>query len=229
MVFVPGFSQTAASWSGVLAHLPLRATTTVVDVPSGHSFTDTADQLATEAGAGCWIGYSMGGRLALAVALRHPEVVSALVLVSATAGIADDDERAARRTADEARATEVETVGTAAFLETWLAQPMFASVPPNAPGLADRRTLSPARLAHQLRELGTGAMPNYWDALAQLTMPVMIVTGTHDEKFDAIGDKLAARLPNATRARIECGHAVPLEAPAALATALMHFTHPNRS
>ena len=51
-----------------------------------------------------WLGYSMGGRYALHVALRHPELVRRLVLVSATGGIDDPAERAARREGDEALA-----------------------------------------------------------------------------------------------------------------------------
>ncbi|MFZ4515278.1 MAG: alpha/beta fold hydrolase [Acidimicrobiia bacterium] len=229
MVFVPGFTQTAASWSSVLAQLPLRAETVVAEIPSAPTFDATVDALVNEYGAGCWIGYSMGGRLALRAALRHPEAVRALVLVSATAGMADPDDRAARVRADAARADEVESIGTEAFLEAWLAQPMFASLPANAPGLADRRTLSPDALAHQLRVLGTGVMPSCWDALGALDIPVLVVTGTHDEKFDTIGTELATGVAHATHVRIDAGHCVPLEAPEALARAIETFLHYARS
>ena len=225
MVFVPGFSQTAASWSGVLARLPLRSDAHVAEIPAAPTFEATADRLASDGGPGAWIGYSMGGRLALGVALRHAAQVGALVLVSATAGIEDAAERSARVHADDLRARDVEVRGVDAFLADWLAQPMFATVPRNAPGLVERRTLSPATLAHQLRALGPGHMPSYWDVLMNLSMPVLLVSGTKDEKFDALNARMAQRIRNVTHIRIGCGHAVPLEAPGELADAITTFLH----
>jgi 2-succinyl-6-hydroxy-2,4-cyclohexadiene-1-carboxylate synthase len=229
MVFVPGFSQTTASWSSVLAHLPLRSDATAIEIPNAPTFEATADALATEAGPGLWIGYSMGGRLALAAALRHPELVQALVLVSATAGIEAAADRHARVIEDDARATDVEARGVDAFLNDWLTQPMFANVPPNAPGLNERRTLSPAHLAHQLRALGPGVMPSYWGRLHELQIPVLLVSATLDAKFDAVNDRMATLIPAAQRTRIAGGHALAQEAPGALAEAIIAFTQTIRS
>ena len=225
MVFVPGFSQTAASWSGVLEALPLRTDATAVEVPGAPTFEATVDALAETGGPGLWIGYSMGGRLALGVAVRHPEVVRALVLIGATAGLETDAERHARVIEDDARAHDVETRGVDAFLDDWLAQPMFANVPPNAPGLSERRTLSPAHLAHQLRALGTGRMPSYWDALSTLRVPVLLVTGSHDAKFGAIAERMTALIAGGRHLVIDGGHALPLEQPAAVAEAITAFAH----
>ena len=80
----------------------------------------------------------------------------------------------------------VERDGVDAFLARWLAQPMFATVPADAPGLADRRRLTPEFLAACLRRLGAGAMEPMWDELSELTMPVLLVTGSRDEKYTAI-------------------------------------------
>lgn len=225
MVFVPGFSQTAASWSGVLARMPLRSDAHALEIPAATTFEATADRLASDGGPGAWIGYSMGGRLALSVALRHAVQVRALVLVSATAGIDDASERSARVHQDDLRARDVEVRGVDAFLTDWLAQPMFATVPKNAPGLVERRTLSPATLAHQLRALGTGHMPSYWDALMNLSMPVLLVSGTKDAKFDAINARMAQRIRNVRHVRIDGGHALPLEAPGELAETITTFLH----
>jgi 2-succinyl-6-hydroxy-2,4-cyclohexadiene-1-carboxylate synthase len=183
------------------------------------------DALADTGGPGLWVGYSMGGRLALGVAIRHPETVRALVLVSATAGLTTEAERHARVLEDDHRARDVETRGVEAFLDDWLAQPMFASVPPNAPGLTDRRTLSPAHLAHQLRALGPGHMPSYWDALHHLHIPVLLVTGSHDAKFTTLAEHMSECLPDRRHVVLEGGHALPLEAPAALAKVVAAFAH----
>jgi pimeloyl-ACP methyl ester carboxylesterase len=135
--------------------------------------------------------------------------------VSTTPGIDDPDERAARVAGDEELARSAERHRIGAFLDRWLAQPMFAGVPGDAPGLADRRHLTPAYVAHCLRVLGTGAMPPMWSQLDELLAPVTIVTGSHDTKFTDTGK----RIPGQHRI-VDCGHAVLLEQPDALASIL---------
>ncbi|HEY1739003.1 MAG TPA: alpha/beta fold hydrolase [Acidimicrobiia bacterium] len=231
VLFVPGFTQTPSSWDGVRAHLSMldERDTVALAVPERDSFATTVDALVERGGAGVWCGYSMGGRLALALALAHPNVVQALVLVSAMPGIADDQEGRARVEADEQLARTIERDGTAAFLERWLAQPMFADVPADAPGVHDRAAATPAALAHSVRTLGTGSMPSMWDRLGELRMPVLVVTGNADAKFTEIGDAMAAQIPDARRVQLACGHAVPLVRPAELAAALHDFTKPAAS
>jgi 2-succinyl-6-hydroxy-2,4-cyclohexadiene-1-carboxylate synthase len=225
VVLVPGFTQTARSWDAVRAALTSTGACTVraLQVPQCASFAATAAGLARAGGASTWVGYSMGGRLALRVALDHPEVVHRLVLVSASPGLADPAERAARAAADEALARDVEAMGVDAFLDRWLAQPLFAGVPPDAPGLAERRRLPAATLAHQLRVLGTGTMEPLWDRLGELAAPVLLVSGTADAKFGAVNDAMAGRIPGARHVRVDGGHALPLEAPGALAAAIRAF------
>ena len=103
-----------------------------------------------------------------------------------------------------------------------MAQPLFAGVPADAPGLADRARWTARELAAQLRDLGTGAMPDLWERVGELTMPVVIVTGDHDEKFTRIGDDLAAACTHAavTRVRVPGGHALALEQPGDVAAAI---------
>lgn len=225
VVLVPGFTQTAASWSAVATELEVACAVTTLEVPMCSSFEATAAALAAAGGRGTWVGYSMGGRLALRLALDRPEMVDALVLVSATAGLQSDRERRDRVAADEQLARRVETDGVESFLDDWLAQPMFRSVPTDAPGLAERKGATPETLAHQLRVLGTGAMEPVWDRLRELAMPVLIVTGTQDEKFDAIGVRMHEHIPQPAHVRLGGGHALPLERPAELADAISAFVH----
>ncbi len=166
-----------------------------VDVPDRHDFAATARAIGDAGGPAVYAGYSMGARLCLRLALDRPDLVHALVLVSGTPGIEDGRERAARVESDERWAERAEQADGDTFLHEWLAQPMFATVPADAPGLADRRSLTPAFLAACLRRLGTGAMEPMWDRLADLTIPVLLVTGTRDAKFTAIAQRMLERLP----------------------------------
>ena len=159
-------------------------------------------------------GYSMGGRLALALALRRPEQVARLLLESATAGIEDAQEREQRRGDDEALAAFVEERGVPAFVDRWEAHPTLASLRPFAERLRPERLRHRASgLASALRHLGAGAQPSYWPRLGELRMPVDLIAGRRDEKFAGIARRLQERLPRAKLHLFDCGHAPHLEDP----------------
>src|SRR5260221_8315950 len=119
----------------------------------------------------------MGGRISLHAALAHPDLVTGLVLVGATAGIEDQGGRATRRLEDEARAAELERDGVAAFLDHWLTTPLLASVPREAAGVEDRLRNTAGGLASSLRLAGTGAQDPLWGRLSELAMPVLCLAG----------------------------------------------------
>ena len=183
------------------------------------------DAVGLTAGPFALAGYSQGARLALHVALAHPQLVTRLVLVSATAGIEDDAERARRRAADVALAAWMEADGRlmSEVADRWGAQPLFATQSPQvaAAARADRLANEPVHLAAALRGIGTGVMAPLWERLGELTMPVVVLAGELDEKYVALGERLAAALPRATLQIVAAaGHALPLEAPEAVAAAI---------
>jgi len=135
LVLVPGFTHTAASWDPALAHLPPDLEAVAVDVPTGLGFVETAAVIDEREGRAVYAGYSMGGRLCLRLALDRPDLVRGLATISTSPGIADDAERVARREADEQLARDIERGGVDAFLERWLRQPLFATLPRDAAGL----------------------------------------------------------------------------------------------
>ena len=168
-------------------------------------------------------GYSMGGRVALHLALAQPDKVRRLVLVSTTAGLESEEERAERHAADDDLADGVERAGVEAFARSWAAQPLFAEQSPEIAAAAHRDRLrnTASGLAASLRGMGTGVMTPVWDRLHELTMPTVVVVGERDAKFRAIGERLAAELPHAGLLVARgAGHAVHLEAPEAIAEAL---------
>jgi 2-succinyl-6-hydroxy-2,4-cyclohexadiene-1-carboxylate synthase len=221
LVLVHGFTQTGRSWDAIAAQLTERFEVVSVDAPghggSGDVRATPADGAALLGGAGgpaTYVGYSMGGRLCLHLAIARPDLVRRLVLVSATAGIEDATERANRRAADEALAASIEQDGVDAFLDHWLAQPLFATLPPEAAGAEDRRRNTAAGLASSLRLAGTGTQEPLWDRLGELRMPVLVVAGALDAKYAAIAERLADAIPDATLEVIDdAGHAVHLERP----------------
>jgi 2-succinyl-6-hydroxy-2,4-cyclohexadiene-1-carboxylate synthase len=219
VVALHGFTQTANSWRAIAA---LLGQMDAVDMP-GHGdsaakradLDGTATLLAEQLGPATYIGYSMGGRVALHLALANPHVVERLVLIGATGGIDDETERAERRRADQLLADSIEHEGVPAFLDRWLAQPLFARLRPDATDRADRERNTAAGLASSLRLTGTGTQTPLWNRLHELTMPVLVVAGEHDPKFTALGERLAFAIGNnATLAIVDgAGHAVHLERP----------------
>ncbi len=218
-VLVHGFTQTGDSWDPVIARLPHDVDPVTIEVPEGLDFETTAATIGARGGRATYVGYSMGGRLCLQLATDKPASVERLVLLSASPGIADPKAREARRTSDEQLAQEIEREGVGAFLDRWLAQPLFASLPRDLARVEERRRNSVARLTHQLRVLGQGTQPSLWDRLAKLTMPVLIVTGAYDKQYTDIALRMAAAIgPHARVATIPgAGHAVHLEKPAEVA------------
>ena len=223
MILVHGFTQTADSWGPVIAALPPDVDALAVEVPEARDFDTTAAVIGARGDRATYVGYSMGGRLCLALALDRPDLVQSLVLVSASPGIADERERATRRATDEQLAHDVERDGIDAFLNRWLAQPLFASLPRELAGVDERRRgNSVERITHQLRALGQGAQPSLWDRLPELLMPVLLVTGAYDRKYRDLAATMAAAIgDNARTATVAtAGHALHLEQPAALAALL---------
>ena len=172
----------------------------------------------------------MGGRLALHLALDTPSWSLGWCSIGATAGIADDAERAARRAADERLADHLEVVGVTQFVDEWLAQPLFAGLAATPPAVPERLVNTPAGLASSLRLAGTGTQEPLWDRLGALDMPVLVMAGVDDAKFSAIADRLAAldRPERHRRPRPRAGHTAPLENPADTASIIRRWlrAHP---
>jgi|HubBroStandDraft_1064217.scaffolds.fasta_scaffold10732_3 2-succinyl-6-hydroxy-2,4-cyclohexadiene-1-carboxylate synthase len=239
IVLVHGFTQTGGSWSEVAADLARDHAVLSPDAPShGSLATAPAADLPSAAravsalgGVATYAGYSMGGRICLQLALDLPDLVERLVLVSAAAGIEDPGERAARRASDELLARRLDAVdaggaglGLDAFLDEWLAGPLFAHLSAEQSGRDARRANTTGGLAASLRTIGTGSMAPLWGRLSDLAMPVLLVAGALDTRFVAAAEQMAARIPAATLEVVPgAGHAVPFERPGAFAGLVRRF------
>jgi 2-succinyl-6-hydroxy-2,4-cyclohexadiene-1-carboxylate synthase len=234
VILLHGFTNTGRSWDPVIAALQERYTALAPDI-RGHGTAAGHEPVALEAviedvaeagGAAFTLcGYSMGGRIALHAALALPDRVNRLVLIGASPGIADEGERTARRQADERLADEIERLNIEELADRWesIAVQVLAGQPVSVREAArhDRLRNTPRGLAQALRGLGTGALPSVWERLGELPMPVMLVVGERDIRFRTIAEEMAETIPDAQVVVVpDAGHAVHLEAPAAVAQAI---------
>ena len=245
LLLLHGFTGSLVNWA---SHVPCFArhfTTVSVDLP-GHGLTQapsnparyghelvTTDlaSLMTQLGLHRFnlLGYSMGGRLALALALAQPQRLRSLVLESASPGLADAGERFARCRQDESLARRIERKGVSNFVSYWEQLPLFASQK-RLPATM-RKTLREQRLANSVRGLagsvrgaGTSAQPSYWSQLAQLRIPTLLLTGALDTKFCAVAVRMAAANPGFRAQQIvDAGHCIHLERPQQFQRAVLDF------
>jgi 2-succinyl-6-hydroxy-2,4-cyclohexadiene-1-carboxylate synthase len=234
VVLLHGFAGTRHGWDLVADRLDReRYTPLALDLRGHGDARDarpidfaaiTGDVLAAAPERFVLCGYSLGGRVALHVALAHPDRVSRLVLVASTAGIDDPMLRAERREADERLAADLERGTIEEFAERWMRQPLFAGTPPAAAARwrEDLLRNDPAALAAALRGIGAGVMEPLWDRLGALDgVPVTLIAGERDGRYAAIGRRLAAALPGARLLLVPgAGHGLPREAPQAVAAAI---------
>ena len=167
----------------------------------------------------CWLGYSMGGRIALMAATLVPERCAAIVLEGASPGLADPEERAQRAQRDEALARSIEEEGLDQFVDYWERLPLFASQTRLSPKVRQslrkqRLGNNPRGLAHTLRGAGAGVQPPVHEQLPHITIPVLCLIGEEDTKFRAIAEAMYRELPDGRISVIaSAGHAPHLERP----------------
>ena len=235
VLFLHGFMGSAADWRGIVTALETRHRCIAVDLPGHGASLRLPPEAYTIEGAALMllrllhgldaerpavVGYSMGGRLALYLALRHPEGCSRLFLESASPGIEDPVERAARRRIDEEKRARLESGDLKGFLTDWYRQPLFASLARHEGLLREtieaRLCNDPGELARSLRGMGTGKGSSLWGELGALRSPALAVAGEFDERYAGVAARMTSLSPRIQAAVVTGGgHNVRLEAPGA--------------
>ncbi len=242
VLFLHGFLGHGADWKGLRRLLPLQHRGYAPDLP-GHGATPLTPGPQGYAAWVAWltawldahhltrihlVGYSLGGRVALAFALTHPQRVVSLTLESVNPGLSDPQARAERARLDAQRAEVIRRQGLRAFLEAWYRLPLFASLDAH-PGLratliAQRSRQNAAHMARVIAEMSPGVQPDLTPRLGELDLPVLLVTGALDPKYPTLLRQMAEHLPRARYVEVpQAGHNVHREQPEALARWLEAF------
>jgi 2-succinyl-6-hydroxy-2,4-cyclohexadiene-1-carboxylate synthase len=226
VVLLHGFGGTHRTWDGVAAGIsPQRYRPVAIDLP-GHGEAAAASRpitfdactehvLARSPERFTLCGYSLGGRVALHVALAAPARVRRLLLLSTSAGIEGGLERARRRASDRRLIAELERLPLEQFIAHWNRQPLFAGDPPAVGALASeqmRRNRADS-LAAVLAGIGSGEMQPLWQRLGALAMPATVIAGDRDRRYQALARRMVGLLPRAELTVIAGGHRLPLENP----------------
>lgn len=232
LLLLHGFTGSAASWREFEAYLKERKVMALDII--GHGQTDSPEQLEQydmeeAAETICYflkkegieqtdiLGYSMGGRLALTFAVQYPNMVRKLILESASPGLETEADREERRKNDKKLANLIKSNGIAEFVEYWENIPLFASQ--RTLPLQIRKKLKEQRienkqigLINSLLRMGTGSQPSWWEALPYISADVLLITGSLDEKFCSIAEKMQQKIPNCRLITAEnAGHAIHVE------------------
>lgn len=162
------------------------------------------------------VGYSMGGRLGLYLALNYPQRFQGAVLESASPGLRKATEREERIQLDESRASKIEKVGMSSFLQEWYSMPLFAQTlsQEQIAELVERRKDNlPSSLARSLREMGTGRQPSLWHKLSDDNVPLFLFVGEKDGKFREIAGQMKQNVKIDVIILPGCGHNCHFENP----------------
>lgn len=175
------------------------------------------------------LGYSMGGRLALAYALAYPQEVLRLILESSSYGECDPQNRVKRREHDVWMANSILENGIEWFNHYWSNLDLFASQIHLSSGvrekISERRLRnSPQALANTLRGTGQGIYPCLKEHISNLAIPVLYINGEYDEKYQGIGQEFTQLNPSIRREIIAgVGHNTHIENPKAFTEVVNTF------
>ncbi|EXB44934.1 hypothetical protein L484_026522 [Morus notabilis] len=187
------------------------------------------------------IGYSMGARIALFMALRFPDKVNGAVVISGSPGLKDEVARKIRRAVDDSRARFLVSYGLDRFLDSWYAGQLWNSLREHPKfnqivGSRLHHHEDVPSLAKVLSDSSTGRQQPLWDDLKHSKTPLLIIVGGKDEKFKRIAQDMSYEIhgyrenengpPSDIYEMVEipnCGHAVHLENPLPVVGALRRF------
>ncbi|CAN8236071.1 unnamed protein product [Cochlearia groenlandica] len=258
VLFLHGFLGTGEEWIPIMKGISVSARCISVDIP-GHgssrvqshaSETQKSPTFSMEMiaetlykviekltpGKVTIVGYSMGARIALYMALRFSNKVEGAVVVSGSPGLKDPSARKVRSATDDSKARMMVDNGLEIFIENWYNGGMWQSLRrhPHFRQIVSSRLLHDDVLsvAKLLSDLSSGRQPSLWGELEDCDTNISIVFGEKDVKFKQIATSMYREMSKSNKGenRIietveipEAGHAVHLESPLRVILALRKF------
>lgn len=240
VVFLHGFTGSTRTWDEVIEQLPSTHRLITIDLV-GHGKTDAPkllryysmqEQIEILEAFFEWkkieqfdlVGYSMGGRVALAYAMTYPQRVHTLLLENASPGLKTIEEREQRIQLDHLLADRIEQRGMIDFVDYWQDIPLFQtqkllSIEKQRQIREERLNQKPMGLANSLRGMGTGQQKSYWSELSKYEKNVVLLNGELDSKFIIIAEQMKVLFPNCKQIIVpKVGHAIHVENPQSFAT-----------
>ena len=240
LVCLHGFTGTSSTWKDLFEHFRGKYNVVAIDL-TGHGRTTSPidairytmveqvadlEALFNEMALTNFtlIGYSMGGRIAIAYTHTYPHRVASLILESASPGLKSEQARIERKAADAQLAKQIQAEGILAFVDFWQEVPLFNSqkkMPRTKQVEVRKERLSQdtVGLANSLLGIGTGSQRSYWDDLSMIHIPVLLLTGEIDKKFVNIAREMKEVFPQAEHITVkDTGHAIHVEKPTVFAT-----------
>lgn len=238
VVLLHGFTGYSSTWDEVISNFPSIIEVLAVDLighgksskpvdPKRYLVEEQIEDLYALFQQLQWnhftlVGYSMGGRLALAYASKYP--VKRLILESSSPGLVVKEERLKRKSSDDLLAERIMKDGIVSFVNFWEGIPLFQTQKslPAEKQLAIRKeriSSSAVGLANSLKGFSTGVQPSYWGELRETSIPVFLLAGEWDSKFCDIAKRMQQEFPNSTLKVVkDTGHAIHVEKPKLFAT-----------
>ena len=175
---------------------------------------------------GCGVvGNSLGGRIALELAVARPELVGALVLVGALlpGGERSEALRAFNRAEEQAIAANDLDRAVELNVDTWLGRSASEPVRDDLRRMTRRSFELQVPWGDDVTE--ERLAPDVRERLGEIRVPVLVVAGDEDvEDVQAAARELVAAIPGAESAVVSgAGHVPSLEQPEAFTAAVLPF------
>ncbi|MDX9923161.1 MAG: 2-succinyl-6-hydroxy-2,4-cyclohexadiene-1-carboxylate synthase [Ignavibacteriaceae bacterium] len=234
IIFFHGFGGSANDWEFIFPLLPENFQVISVDL-IGHGKSDSPTNIhfyysesiinqirevikSLNVITPILCGYSMGGRIALGYAIQYPNEISALILESSSPGIIDKKERENRTLSDSRLAERLETIGIEKFFDEWYEQPLFNSLRKDTHRfeklLNSKLEGNIIGIKNSLKYYSQGLMPSYWDQLNKIAVPLLLISGSLDQKYCNINKKIKSIIQSSSWEIInDAGHNTHLEKP----------------
>ncbi|XP_009764985.1 protein PHYLLO, chloroplastic isoform X1 [Nicotiana sylvestris] len=256
VVFLHGFLGTGGDWISIMKAISGSARCIAVDLP-GHgrskllgqdygleeprlsimAFANILQQLfdSLQCQKVTLVGYSLGARISLYMALKYNDKVAGAVIISGSPGLMDEEARKVRWAKDDFAACFLVSSGLEPFLGAWYSGDLWNSLrthPHFSKTLASRlQHCDLKNLGRVLSDLSVGRQPPLWEDLKSCRVPLQFIVGEKDVKFRRIAQKMRDTMCQSTDTTnvpeiVEIpysGHAAHIENPLPVISAISQF------